>query len=52
MLVKVAFVCVTALIAAMRDFYKDYFDYIAANPRLRTMTLPFEGGLEMTICAE
>lgn len=33
-----------------RPGYKAYFDYIAdpAN-RLRTMTLPFDGGLEMTI---
>jgi predicted O-methyltransferase YrrM len=33
-----------------RDYYRDYFDYIAdpAN-RLATMTLPFEGGLEFTI---
>jgi len=36
--------------AASRRGYKAYFDYIAdpAN-RLRTMTLPFEGGLEMTL---
>ena len=33
-----------------RRGYKAYFDYIAdpAN-RLVTMTLPFEGGLEMTV---
>lgn len=33
-----------------RDQYRDYFDFVAdpAN-RLRTMTLPFEGGLEMTV---
>jgi predicted O-methyltransferase YrrM len=33
-----------------RRGYKAYFDYITdpANS-LRTMTLPFEGGLEMTI---
>jgi predicted O-methyltransferase YrrM len=33
-----------------RDAYRDYFDFVAdpAN-RLRTMTLPFEGGLELTM---
>ncbi len=33
-----------------RDNYRDYFEFIAdpAN-RLRTMTLPFEGGLEFTV---
>jgi len=33
-----------------RDYYRDYFDFIAdpAN-RLMTTTLPFEGGLEFTI---
>ena len=36
--------------ATYRDYYRDYFDFIAdpAN-RLVTMTLPFEGGLEFTI---
>ena len=36
--------------AQFRDNYRDYFDFIAdpAN-RLRTMTLPFEGGLEFTV---
>jgi len=33
-----------------RPGYKAYFDYIAdPGNRLRTMTLPFDGGLEMTI---
>ncbi len=33
-----------------RGGYADYFDYIAdPKNRLRTMTLPFEGGLEMTV---
>jgi predicted O-methyltransferase YrrM len=33
-----------------RDAYRDYFDFVN-NPanRLRTMTLPFEGGLEFTV---
>ncbi len=33
-----------------RDAYRDYFDFVndPAN-RLRTMTLPFEGGLELTV---
>ena len=33
-----------------RDAYRDYFDFVndPAN-RLRTMTLPFEGGLEFTV---
>jgi predicted O-methyltransferase YrrM len=36
--------------AAYRDYYRDYFDFIAdpAN-RLSTMTVPFEGGLEFTV---
>jgi predicted O-methyltransferase YrrM len=35
--------------AGLRD-YTDYFDYIAdPKNRLRTMTLPFAGGLEMTV---
>jgi predicted O-methyltransferase YrrM len=35
-----------------RDAYRDYFEYIH-DPRngLRTMTLPFEGGLEFTVRA-
>jgi len=33
-----------------RKGYADYFAYIAdAKNGLRTMTLPFEGGLEMTV---
>ena len=33
-----------------RRGYTAYFDYIAdPKNRLRTMTLPFEGGLEMTV---
>lgn len=37
--------------AEYRDEYRDYFDFIAAqHPRLRTTTLPFRGGLELTIC--
>jgi predicted O-methyltransferase YrrM len=33
-----------------RDYYRDYFDFLAepAN-RFLTMTLPFEGGLEMSV---
>jgi predicted O-methyltransferase YrrM len=33
-----------------RDAYRDYFDFVhdPAN-RLRTLTLPFEGGLELTV---
>jgi predicted O-methyltransferase YrrM len=36
--------------AAFRDYYREYFDFLAdpAN-RLMTMTLPFEGGLEMSV---
>jgi predicted O-methyltransferase YrrM len=36
--------------AAYRDHYRDYFDYLGdpAN-RFSTMTLPFEGGLEMSV---
>jgi predicted O-methyltransferase YrrM len=37
--------------AEYRDEYRDYFDFIAAqHPRLRTATLPFRGGLELTVC--
>jgi predicted O-methyltransferase YrrM len=33
-----------------REAYQDYFEFIAAPVnRLRTMTLPFPGGLEMTV---
>jgi predicted O-methyltransferase YrrM len=36
---------------AHRDEYRDYFAVIAGqHPRLRTMTLPFRGGLELTVC--
>jgi predicted O-methyltransferase YrrM len=36
--------------AQSRQGYKAYFDFIAdPKNRLRTMTLPFEGGLEMTV---
>jgi predicted O-methyltransferase YrrM len=36
---------------AHREEYRDYFDFIASRfPRLRTMTLPFRGGLELTVC--
>jgi predicted O-methyltransferase YrrM len=36
--------------AAYRDHYRDYFDYLGdpAN-RFSTMTLPFDGGLEMSV---
>ncbi len=36
--------------AQFRDAYRDYFDFVN-DPvnRLRTMTLPFEGGLELTV---
>jgi predicted O-methyltransferase YrrM len=36
--------------AQFRDAYRDYFDFVndPAN-RLRTMTLPFDGGLELTV---
>jgi predicted O-methyltransferase YrrM len=36
-----------------RDAYRDYFEFVN-NPanRLRTMTLPFEGGLEFTVRAD
>ena len=34
-----------------REEYRDYFDFIAGQSgRLRTMTLPFRGGLELTVC--
>jgi predicted O-methyltransferase YrrM len=34
-----------------REEYRDYFDFIASQAgRLRTMTLPFRGGLELTVC--
>jgi len=34
-----------------REEYRDYFDFIASRSgRLRTMTLPFRGGLELTVC--
>ena len=37
--------------AEYREEYRDYFDFIAAqHPRLRTATLPFRGGLELTVC--
>jgi predicted O-methyltransferase YrrM len=33
-----------------RDAYRDYFDFVAdPENRLRTMTLPFPGGLELTV---
>jgi predicted O-methyltransferase YrrM len=33
-----------------RDAYRDYFDFVADRANgLRTMTLPFEGGLELTV---
>jgi len=36
---------------AHREEYRDYFDFIARQGgRLRTMTLPFRGGLELTVC--
>jgi len=39
--------------AEYRDEYRDYFDFIASqSPRLRTTTLPFRGGLELTVCCE
>lgn len=36
--------------AQFRDAYRDYFDFVS-DPvnRLRTMTLPFQGGLELTV---
>jgi predicted O-methyltransferase YrrM len=36
--------------ATYRDYYRDYFDFLAdpAN-RFSTLTLPFEGGLEMSV---
>jgi predicted O-methyltransferase YrrM len=38
---------------AHREDYRDYFAFIASQaPRLRTMTLPFRGGLELTVCCE
>ena len=39
--------------AQFRDSYRDYFEFIndPAN-RFRTMTLPFEGGLEFTVCCD
>jgi predicted O-methyltransferase YrrM len=39
--------------AQFRDAYRDYFDFVndPANG-LRTMTLPFEGGLEFTVRAD
>jgi predicted O-methyltransferase YrrM len=39
--------------AEYREEYRDYFDFIASqSPRLRTTTLPFRGGLELTVCCE
>jgi hypothetical protein len=36
-----------------RDDGRDYFAFIAGqHPRLRTMTLPFRGGLELTVCCQ
>jgi predicted O-methyltransferase YrrM len=36
--------------AQFRDAYDDYFDFVNdPKNRLRTMTLPFEGGLEFTV---
>lgn len=36
-----------------RADYKDYFDFIAGQSgRFRTMTLPFRGGLELTVCSQ
>ena len=33
-----------------RDAYRDYFSFVNdRRNRLRTMTLPFEGGLEFTV---
>jgi predicted O-methyltransferase YrrM len=34
-----------------RDAYREYFEFVEdpAN-QLRTMTLPFQGGLEFTVC--
>jgi predicted O-methyltransferase YrrM len=33
-----------------RDAYKDYFEFVNdAGNKLRTMTLPFQGGLEFTV---
>lgn len=38
---------------AHREEYRDYFDFIASqDTRLRTMTLPFRGGLELTVCCQ
>ena len=35
-----------------RDAYEDYFSFVQdPRNRLRTMTLPFEGGLEFTVRA-
>ncbi len=34
---------------AYRDHYEDYFAFITSHGGLRTMTLPFPGGLEMTV---
>jgi predicted O-methyltransferase YrrM len=34
-----------------REEYRDYFAFIdGQHPRLRTSTLPFRGGLELTVC--
>ena len=36
-----------------RDAYEDYFAFVQdPRNRLRTMTLPFEGGLEFTVRAQ
>ena len=32
-----------------RDAYRDYFDYVTPANGFTTMTLPFEGGLEMSV---
>jgi predicted O-methyltransferase YrrM len=32
-----------------RDAYRDYFDYVTPPNGFTTMTLPFEGGLEMSV---
>ena len=37
--------------ATYREEYRDYFDFIGGQgARFRTATLPFRGGLEMTVC--
>jgi predicted O-methyltransferase YrrM len=47
---RVGAVVIADNVRAFRDAYRDYFDYIEdpAN-KFSSLTLPFEGGLEMSV---